>query len=213
MRNHGFSFKEKTEGVEGESLDKTRAKLHGIEGRYTKRYFDQIFSLLPESIRPESRKNFKAYDGTNNIFNLAYEMLSWKVHRATVKAKLEPYLGFLHSLQHGKPSLVCDLQELYRHLIEDFLVHYCRRLRKKDFTTKAESMSKKRKGRREYLNGGQTRLLMKQLNAFFEAIVEVPRIRIGGRQTIETLINEEALLLAKFLRDERKTWTPRIAFL
>ena len=23
-------------------------------------------------------------------------------------AKLEPYLGFLHSEQHGKPSLVCD---------------------------------------------------------------------------------------------------------
>jgi len=34
---------------------------------------------------------------------------------------------------------------------------------------------------------------------------------VGKRQTIETLINEEALLLAKFLRDERKTWTPRIA--
>jgi len=43
--------------------------------------------------------------------------------------------------------------------------------------------------------------------------VEVPRIRIGGRQAIETLINEEALLLAKYLRDERKTWAPRIAFL
>jgi hypothetical protein len=28
--------------------------------------------------------------------------------------------------------------------------------------------------------------------------------RIGKRQTIETLINEEALLLAKFLRDEWK---------
>jgi len=35
-------------------------------------------------------------------------------------------------------------------------------------------------------------------------------MRIGGRQTIETLISEEALLFAKFLRDERKTWTPRV---
>ena len=113
--------------------------------------------------------------------------------------------------QYGKPSLVCDLQELYRHLIDDFLVQYCRRLRKKDFITKAESVSRKRKGKREYLNGSQTRQLMKQLNAFFEAIVEVPRIKIGKRQTIETLISEEALLFAKFLRDERKTWIPRIA--
>jgi len=36
---------------------------------------------------------------------------------------------------------------------------------------------------------------------------------VGKRQTIETLINEEALLLAKFLRDEWKTWTPRITLL
>ena len=213
LRNHDFSFKEKTESVEGESLDKIRARLHGIEGRYTKRYFDQIFQLLPEPIKPESRKNFKAYDGTNNIFNLAYEMLSWKVHRALIKAELEPYLGFLHSLQHGKPSLVCDLQELYRHLIDDFLVQYCRKLRKIDFTTKAESVSRKRKGKREYLNNAQTRDLMKRLEHFFESKVEVPRIRIGGRQTIETLIGEEALLFAKFLRDERKTWIPRIAVL
>jgi len=61
--------------------------------------------------------------------------------------------------------------------------------------------------------GGQTRHLMKQLDAFFETTVEVPRIRIGGRQTIETLINEEALLLAKFLRDEREAWIPRVPIL
>ena len=72
-------------------------------------------------------------------------------------------------------------------------------------------MSRKRKGKREYLNNSLTRDLMKQLNAFFEVIVEVPRIKIGKRQTIETLINEEALLLAKFLRNERKMWSPRIA--
>ena len=211
LRNHGISFKEEIENLQAESLDKIRARLHGIEGRYSKRYFNQIFQLFPESIRPASRKNFKAYDGVNNIFNLAYEILSWKVHRALIKAKLEPYLGFLHSVQYGKPSLVCDFQELYRYLVDNFLILYCRTLGASDFIVKTESVSRKRKGKSEYLNGGQTRHLMKQLNAFFEAIVEVPRMRIGGRQTVETLINEEALLLAKFLRDERKTWIPRIA--
>jgi len=49
---------------------------------------------------------------------------------------------------------------------------------------------------------------MKQLYGFFESKVELPRIRVGKRQTIETLISEEALLLAKFLKEERKTWTP-----
>ena len=136
-----------------------RRKLTGIEGKATEHYFKHIFQLIPPDLRPDRRKGFKAYDGVNNIFNLAYEMLAWKVHRAIVKAKLEPYLGFSHSLQHGKPSLVCDLQELYRHLVEDFLVQYCRRLRKKDFATKAESVSRKRKGKREYLNWGSNEAL------------------------------------------------------
>jgi hypothetical protein len=78
---------------------------------------------------------------------------------------------------------------------------------------KTESASRKRKGKRQCLNNVQTRDLMKRLYQYFEMEVEVPRIRIGKRQTIETLINEEALLLAKFVRDERKTWTPRIAVL
>ena len=30
-------------------------------------------------------------------------------------------------------------------------------------------------------------------------------------QGIETLINEEALLLAKYLHDETTNWTPRVA--
>ena len=57
----------------------------------------------------------------------------------------------------------------------------------------------------------QIRNLMKQLNRFFESKVEVPRMLVGEKQTIETLINEEPLLLAKFLRNERKMWTPRNA--
>jgi CRISPR/Cas system-associated endonuclease Cas1 len=64
--------------------------------------------------------------------------LSWKIHRALINAKLEPYLGFLHSEQFGKPSLLCDFQELYRYLIDDFVIQYCMTLDKRNFTFKAE---------------------------------------------------------------------------
>jgi len=135
------------------------------ESKFTKHYFNQIFSLFPEEIRPEARRTFKAYDGTNNLSNLAYEMLSWKIHRALIKAKLEAYLGFLHSVQYGKPSLVCDFQELYRYLIDDFLIHYCQNLNSKDFIVKTEELTRKKKGKRAYLNNMQTRDLMKKLKS------------------------------------------------
>lgn len=66
-----------------------------------------------------------------------------------LKAKLEPYLGFLHSVQFGEPSLVCDLEELYRCHVDDYVIQFCQGLREKDFTTMAEDAFKNRKRRRE----------------------------------------------------------------
>lgn len=162
-------------------------------------------------MRPDRRRTFKAYDGANNIFNLAYEILSWKVQHVLIKAKLEPYLGFLHSITKGKPSLICDFQELYRYLVDDFVIQFCRRLQKKDFIMKKEDYSTKRKGKREYLDDSQTHDFVKALNQYFQSKVRMPRVRMGEQQEIETLISEEALLLATFLRNERQTWKPRIA--
>lgn len=127
------SVKLKINAIETRELKTLRRKLMHIEGKFSQFYFNQIFQLTPEKIRPERRRGFKAYDGANNIFNLAYEFLAWKVHRALINAKLEPYLSFLHSEQFGKPSLVCDFQELYRHLVDDFLLRFCTRLVGKDF--------------------------------------------------------------------------------
>ena len=123
--------------------------------------------------------------------------------------KLEPYLGFQHSMQYAKPSLVCDFVELYRYLVDDFVILYCQGLKKRDFITKSETY-RKRRAKREYLNDAKTMDFMRRLNAFFRSTVEVPRIRIGKRQEVETLINEEAWLFAKYLRNERKAWKPRI---
>jgi hypothetical protein len=50
---------------------------------------------------------------------------------------------------------------------------------------------------------------MKQLDKTFESYVEIPRIKVGKKQTVETLINEETLLFAKYLRGEIETWVPR----
>jgi len=68
-------------------------------------------------------------------------------------------------------------------------------------------------GKRIHLCEFETNDLAEGLNLLFDRVVEIPRIRHGSKQTLDTLINEEALLLAKFLRRERETWTPRIASL
>lgn len=167
---------QKVKSLEDEDSAKLRVRLMSIEGHASDRYFNQIFGLIPELIRPEYRKTFKAYDGLNNIFNLAYEMLSWKVHHALIKAKLEPYLGFLHSIAEGKPSLICDFMELYRYLVDDFVIEYCQRLQKRDFIMKNEDFSTSRKGKREYLNDSLTHSLIRGLNEYFQTKVGIPEL-------------------------------------
>jgi CRISPR/Cas system-associated endonuclease Cas1 len=83
-------------------------------------------------------------------------------------------------------------------------------LLKKDFTVKAKRLSRNKKCKREYLSDSKTSDLMKKLDQYFESKVEIPRIKVGKRQTLKTLISEEALLFAKYLRGERETWTSRI---
>lgn len=140
-----------------------RRKLLNLEGRVAKFYFKQIFQLFNVNLKPRKRITFKAYDGLNSLFNLAYRLLFWKVHIALIKAKLEPFLGFLHSVKYNQPSLICDFQELYRYLMDDFVIGFGRKLAEKDFILKKDSIGN-RKSKRVFLEDGKTRIFMKKLN-------------------------------------------------
>ncbi len=72
---------------------------------------------------------------------------------------------------------------------------------------------KLRMGKRIHLCSYETDDLASDLNHLFDRKVEIPRMKYGCKQTIDILISEEALLLAKFLRSERETWIPRTASL
>ena len=87
--------------------------------------------------------------------------------------------------------------------MDDFILSYARNLKSKDFALKDQGC------KREYLKDKIQNDYLKRLNAYFLSKVQVPRMRRGKQQELETLINEEALQLAKFLRCERDEWVPR----
>ncbi|MBN1244047.1 hypothetical protein JXA31_00465 [Candidatus Bathyarchaeota archaeon] len=66
-------------------------------------------------------------------------------------------------------------------------------------------------GKRIHLCEYEADSLAEGLNLFFDRMVDIPRVKHGNRQTVDTLISEEALLLAKYLRNERKKWVPRLS--
>ena len=65
-------------------------------------------------------------------------------------------------------------------------------------------------GKKIHLKEYEADSLAEDLNTLFDNLVGIERIKQGKRQTVDTLISEEALLLAKFLRNERKEWKPRL---
>lgn len=206
-----YPFSQAVKSLDG-NLDEVRSRIMSYEGRYSRQYFNQIFSLFTENLRPEVRKTYKAYDGVNNVLNLGYSVLFWKIQLAFYEAKLEPYLGYLHHIAWGLPSLILDFQELYRYLIDDFVISYAKSLKDRDFIFSLEDYSGK-KGKRKFLNAVKRKDFLDSLDRYFDSRVDLPRIRKGSKQKIETLINEEALLFAKYLRDEKPTWNPRIVSL
>jgi CRISPR-associated protein Cas1 len=202
-----FGYSQNIKALNGD-LKLVRNRLMSYEGKFSEQYFKQVFQLFNESFRSEKRKTYKAYDGLNNVFNLAYSVLTWKVQIALLKAKLEPYLGFLHHVQFGMPSLICDFEEIYRYLIDNFVIGYCRDLRNRDFILKTDEYANK-KDKRQFLNDSKRRDFLGNLDRCFKSNVSIARIRRGRKQELETLVNEEALLFAEYLRDEKQSWIPR----
>jgi CRISPR-associated protein Cas1 len=213
LKQHDITkINEQIDDINSPEIKQVRRKLLPIEGHFTDRYFQAIWPLFPKVVREAAgqRMTWKAYDIANNLFNLSYTFLKLRVMSAVIKSKLEPYLGFVHSEQFGKPSLVCDIVEIYRYLVDDFLLQFTKNLRKRDFEFKEENLSSNKKGKREYLKKPLADKLMQDLNDYFERKVDIARIKHGQKQEIESLICEEAGLLAKYLRGETSQWLPRV---
>jgi hypothetical protein len=62
--------------------------------------------------------------------------------------------------------LVCDFAELYRYLVEDFIIQYCQKVKVKDFVVKEEVLTKNKKGKRQCLNEEKTNSFSDELNEY-----------------------------------------------
>ena len=97
--------------------------------------------------------------------------------------------------------------------MDDLVIQFGMSLKMRDFKKFYVMQHGFGKYPRLYLSHEQNVKFREYLHNYFKRIVEIPRIKTGQKQEFETLINEEALLFAKFLRNETETWKPRIASL
>ena len=92
----------------------------GIEGQAAREYFQGLNLLAPGVSSGRSRR--PPQDPVNCLLSFGYGMLRVAVHGAVEQVGLDPYLGYLHGVRPGKPSLALDLMEELRPLLVDRLV-------------------------------------------------------------------------------------------
>jgi CRISPR-associated protein Cas1 len=113
---------------------------------------------------------------------------------------LDPFIGYLHSSQYGKPALALDLVEEFRPIIADSVVLTVannRMLELSDFEEDLGSWRLNDRGRREFLRRFEERL---------DTAVEHPVF--GYQATYRRCLELQVRLLGKYLTEEITTYPP-----
>ncbi|MDE1825343.1 MAG: CRISPR-associated endonuclease Cas1 [Candidatus Micrarchaeota archaeon] len=114
------------------------------EGRIADIYWSQIlnaFNNLCPEFKFVSRNNTlnshnrNASDEINALLNYGYAVLESEVRKDLNSIGLDPSISFLHELSNSRASLVYDIQELYRWLVDLSVIQLLeeKRLQKADF--------------------------------------------------------------------------------
>lgn len=98
-------------------------ELRGLEGMASRRYFEAFPMILDSKSWDWNGRNRRPpEDPVNALLSYGYAFLEREVRLAILGARLDVRMGFLHSNNGRKDSLVYDLMEPFRQLVIDRLV-------------------------------------------------------------------------------------------
>lgn len=101
----------------------TLKSLRGYEGIAAKNYFSTFPILLKNEDFPFNGRNKRPpKDEVNALLSLSYTFLMIQVMCATYICGLDVYYGSLHEVDYGRQSLVLDLMEEFRALIDNMVI-------------------------------------------------------------------------------------------
>ena len=182
------------------------ARIRGLEGEAGAIYFGTFNELLlagQDNFAISSRNRRPPMDPMNALLSYLYTLLAHDCRGALEGVGLDPQIGFLHEIRHGRPSLALDLMEEFRAVIADrvalSLVNL-RQLDAKDFkTTESGAVEMKEDARKTVLQAWQKKKQEMVVHPFIEE-----------RAPIGLLPHLQALLLARFLRGDIDAYPPYI---
>lgn len=98
-------------------------QIRGFEGAASRVYFQSFRRFIKnDGFTFNGRNRRPPLDPVNALLSFVYTLLTNEVLSAVKASGLDPYMGSLHEISYGRPSLACDLVEEYRVFLGDRLV-------------------------------------------------------------------------------------------
>jgi CRISPR-associated protein Cas1 len=118
-----IDLKEEIEALErgenGISEQNTVEGLNGVEGMAARHYFHGFGKMMLGDFVFEGRRKYPAPDPVNALLSLGYTMVFNEISSLLDGMGFDPYLGYFHKIDYGRPSLASDLLEEFRAPIAD----------------------------------------------------------------------------------------------
>jgi len=182
----------------------TLDEVRGREGEGSAAYF-AVFRhlLLSDEFTFTTRARRPPPDPVNALLSFGYTLLLNDVCAAVNVVGFDPYIGYLHALEYGRPSLPLDLMEEFRPMVVDTMVTACinqHLLTRADFHETEEGAWR--------LTDAGRRTFLQQYEARRQTTIVHPYLRQA--MTYQQSFEQQARLLAKTLQGEVDGYPPLI---
>ncbi len=178
----------------------TWGTLLGHEGAGSAAYFKSFGTLLRDGWIFPGRNRRPPTDPVNALLSFAYTLLHNQTMSAVEIVGLDPYVGFLHGTQYGKPALALDLMEEMRPVLADSVVLTVinkQILKPDDFEEELGACRLSDKGRKVFLEQWEARLETEMQHPVF-----------GYKVTYRRALEIQARLVARWLLGEIPAYPP-----
>lgn len=135
--------------------------LMGLEGYASQLYFSVYGQCFLKELTFTTRSRRPPKDEVNALLSLTYTLLGNEILWLLDAVGFDPYIGFFHGIEYGRPSLALDLLEEFRAPIADnFILTLCNNkvFQKKDFTASEGGIILNEEGRKKYFTNYEKKL-------------------------------------------------------
>lgn len=172
-------------------LETSRSLIMGLEGAAGRAYFSCISRIMPEKYSFKGRSKRPARNPFNAVLNYCYGVLYSRVEKACIIAGLDPFVGFMHTDNYNKKSMVFDLIEPFRIFADQVAVYFFTGKKAKDeyFDIQEKACTLNTKGKPQVIEA---------LNKHLEEKVRYRRRNVKRKH----MISHEAHCLANILLED-----------